>query len=135
MAYINAEEVKAIRVALKAKFPKLKFGCRKSSGSLGVDVVIKEGNVDFSTMFADCARDYEGNVREFKGNVQVNQYAMDSYNAKQRKVFATIFDIIKTAPANKWFDESDSMTDYFHTAFYIHLEVGEWNKPYVLVKK
>jgi hypothetical protein len=32
---------------------------------------------------------------------------------------------------NDWFDESDSMTDYFHTAFYTDINVGRWNKPYV----
>jgi hypothetical protein len=29
------------------------------------------------------------------------------------------------------FDESDSMTDYFHVNFYLHLEIGKWNKPYI----
>jgi hypothetical protein len=26
------------------------------------------------------------------------------------------------------------MTDYFHTAFYTHLSIGAWNKPYAQVK-
>ena len=30
-----------------------------------------------------------------------------------------------------WYDNSDSMTDYFVTAYYISMEVGSWNTPYV----
>ena len=29
------------------------------------------------------------------------------------------------------FDYSDSQIDYFHTNFYINLEIGKWNKPFV----
>ena len=47
MAYIGADDVKRIREALKARFPKFKFGCRKGSGSLSVDVTIKAGPTDF----------------------------------------------------------------------------------------
>ena len=47
-------------------------------------------------------------------------------------------DIIKTAPVSvggdAWFDKSDAMTDYFHTAYYFHLNIGRWDKPYQLVK-
>ena len=30
---------------------------------------------------------------------------------------------------DKWFDKSDSMIDYFHTAWYNDIKIGEWNKP------
>jgi hypothetical protein len=42
-----------------------------------------------------------------------------------------MFDIIKS---QDWFDHSDSMVDYFHTAYYFSLSVGDWSKPYVQVK-
>ena len=56
MAYINAKDVQAIRNELKATFPNFKFGVRKSSGSHGVDVTIKQGPTDFS----DCFRGDDG---------------------------------------------------------------------------
>ena len=42
---------------------------------------------------------------------------------------------MKTAPAlaeggRAWYDNSDAMTDYFDTAYYTHVSVGKWNKPY-----
>jgi hypothetical protein len=30
-----------------------------------------------------------------------------------------------------WFNHSDIQTDYFHLAFYLSINVGQWNKPYV----
>lgn len=127
MAYINAKDVQAIRNELKETFPKFKFGVRKmSGGSNGVDVTIKAGPTDFS----DCFRGDDGYA-------QINQYHTHMYGDHQT-FFDKVHDIIKTAPikgegywANKgWYDNSDSMIDYFDTAYYIHMQVGSWNQPY-----
>ena len=32
---------------------------------------------------------------------------------------------------NKWYDKSDAMVDYFDTAYYVDINIGKWNKPYV----
>ena len=50
-------------------------------------------------------------------------------------LIAEIINIMKTAPANvkvgrAWYDNSDAMVDYFDTAYYTHLNIGKWNKPY-----
>jgi hypothetical protein len=29
-----------------------------------------------------------------------------------------------------YYDRSDAMTDYFDTAYYMHLNIGAWDKPY-----
>ena len=41
MAYINAEQVKAIRQTLKETFPKDRFGCRKQDYS-SVHITVKK---------------------------------------------------------------------------------------------
>lgn len=33
------------------------------------------------------------------------------------------------------FDDSDGMIDYFHCNFYLHLNIGKWNKKFELVKE
>ena len=126
MAFINAEDVKAIRNELKATFPKFKFGVRKQDFHK-VSVTIKEGPTDFS----DCFTHGEGYA-------QINQYHTHMYG-KHQKLFDAIHKIIRTAPIkgdgywkNKgWYDNSDSMIDYFDTAYYISMNVGSWNQPYV----
>ena len=126
MAYIGKEDVKAIREELKATFPKFKFGVRKRDWNQ-VTVTVKEGPTDFSSCF-----------RGDDGYAQINQYHTQMYGEHQA-FFDAIHKIIKTAPikgegywkGKGWYDKSDAMTDYFDTAYYISMNVGEWNKPYV----
>jgi hypothetical protein len=127
MAYISAQDVAAIRTELKAAFPRWKFGVRKGSGSLSVDVTIKTGTISFAENLD-------------RGHAQVNQYWIDSHWAdpEAREALKRINEIMHNAPGRaggqKFFDHSDAMTDYFHTAFYTHLSIGSWNQPYALVK-
>mgnify|MGYP001158411937 FL=1 len=121
MSYISTEDVKKIRVALKNEFgKKLKFGVRKSAGGHSVGVTIKSGAVDFSNLMKTDG---------FDKYVQVNQYHLGNYGV-HKSLFKKIVEIIKTAPSNKWYNNSDAMTDYFDVAFYFDLNVGEWDKPY-----
>ena len=127
MAYISATEVKAIREELKREFPKYRFGVRKESSGLAVGVTVKKGPAFGEEVFTHG-----------EGYAQINQYHLYHYGKKAEKFFEKVMKIIKTAPAKAeggraWYDESDAMTDYFNTAFYIHLNVGEWNKPYQAV--
>jgi hypothetical protein len=124
MAYMNKENATLIRNALKVAFPNIKFAVRKDTHS--IHVTIASGDIDFSNL------DKEG-VWGVKGYAQINQFHLHQYGQHQ-ELFAKIIEIIKTAPADKWYDRSDSMTDYFDTAFYIHLNVGAWDKPYVYVE-
>ena len=141
MAYIGATEVKAIREALKARFPNLKFGCRKGSGSLSVDVNIKQGDIDFigdynATLASRPAANSPTGPRPItNGHMDINQYWYeDHFGTEVSKMISDILKIIKTAPDRKWYDNSDVQTDYFDTAYYIHLSVGSWDRPYSLVK-
>jgi hypothetical protein len=124
MAYISATDVKAIREELKAAFPKWKFSVRKGSGSLSVDVNILRGT---------CA--FEG-----KDYAQVNQYWLKEHwqDADDLAALEKINDIMHHAPGRAggkvYFDESDAQTDYFHTAFYTHLSIGQWDKRYECVE-
>jgi hypothetical protein len=127
MAYISADDVKAIRTELKQAFPNWKFGVRKGSGSLSVDVSILQGTVDFSENLHN-------------GYTQVNQYWINDHwtSLEARVALNKINEIMHNAPGRAggrvYFDESDAMTDYFHTAFYTHLSIGQCNKNYALVK-
>ena len=113
MAYVSKETTKAIRDALKAEFGKtVKFGVRKSSSSIALTVTVKE-----SPFFDDGEQH------------QVNHHWIDEHYQGDQAAFLTkVNDIIKTA--GDWWDKSDVMTDYFHTAFYYHIEIGSWDKPH-----
>jgi len=124
MAYISKEDVQAIRAELKQAFPKWKFSVRKGSGSLSVDVNIMQGT---------CA--FEG-----KDYAQVNNYWIKDHwqDADDQAALIKIDEIMHNAPGRAggrvYFDESDAMTDYFHTAFYTHMQIGSWDKKYRCVE-
>jgi len=123
MAYIGKEDVAAIRKELKERFPGWKFSVKKGSGSLSVDVTILQGKAKF----------------EGKDYAQVNQYWINDHwkDAEDAAVLNMINEIMHNAPGRAggkvFFDHSDAMTDYFHTAFYTHLSIGSWDKKYQLV--
>ena len=130
MAYISADDVKAIRNELKATFPKWKFSVRKTSGGLSVDVTILKGTCSFDENFTDGRR-----------YCQVNHYWIDSHwtDMEANAALKKINEIMHNAPGRvnadrKFFDHSDAQTDYFHTAFYTHLSIGQWDKHYEMVK-
>ena len=126
MAYINAKDVQAIRNELKEEFKKdIKFSVKKSNWNQ-VIVTLQQGTTDFS------------DITDKDGYAQINQYWLDR-TGDHKPLFEKIINIIKTAPIrgegyhkNKgWYDNSDSMIDYFDTAYYISMNVGSWNQPYV----
>ena len=124
MAYISADDVKAIRTELKQAFPTWKFAVRKGSGSLSVDVTILQGTARF-----------DGNT-----NSQVNPYWIEQHwkDEQDRAALTKINEIMHNAPGRAggkvYFDESDIQSDYFHTAFYTHLSIGSWDKAYECIE-
>lgn len=134
MAYIGAQEVQQIRNALKARFPDFRFGCRKGSGSLSVEVTIKQGPIDFIKNYNDTVQAQPGGFRTggpAKDYLQVNEFWFhEHFSGAAKDTIEEVLRIIKTSSDRKWYDKSDAMTDYFDTAFYIHLGIGTWNQPY-----
>lgn len=120
MAFINKDQVKQIREALKKEFPEIKFSVRKENYS-SVHVTILKSPYNFSDL-PNYRPDSATSVNHF--------YVPDCVH---RRMFEKILMIIKTGSDRKWFDKSDSMTDYFHVAFYIHLYVGHWEKGYEMI--
>jgi len=117
MAYITTEEVKNVRNLLKQEFPKFKFSV-SGGNSLSLKVAIMSGPEDFREVLG------------LRNSMDVNQYHLYQYG-RFEKLFTDIFKVMKS---QNWFDKSDSMIDYFHTAYYVGLSIGKWNKAYVQVK-
>ncbi len=117
MAYISKDEVKNVRELLKKEFPKFKFSV-SGGNSLSLNVSIMKGPEDFSEVLGQWK------------HTDVNQYHTYQYG-KFEKLFDKMFKVMKS---QNWFDESDSMVDYFHTAYYMSLSIGKWDKPYEQVK-
>jgi hypothetical protein len=126
MAYIRKEQVQEIRNALKKQFPNLKLSVKKNSYSSTLVVTVLKGDVDF---FNEINKERFSNDPTSQGYIDVNPYWFrDHFKGQSLEILEAMEKTIKTL--GNWFDHSDSMTDYFHTAFYIDYNIGTWEKPY-----
>ena len=127
MAYISSEKVKEIRNSLKKELPNLKFSVRTENYSK-VIITVKSGDVDFFSEYKTESRGYFTSWHINSDSV-INDF---TGSAKE-----TIKKISKIAYSQGWYDESDSMTDYFNTAYYVVFNIGEMDNFYALnqVKK
>ena len=57
----------------------------------------------------------------------VNVYHIDTFFEGNAKKFLT--KLLAAMKGDKWFDKTDSMIDYFYTAWYNDIKIGEWNNP------
>jgi hypothetical protein len=117
MAYLNKDQVKQTREALKVAFPDFKFLIRRSTGGRSsINVSIMSGPIDFGDL--DMPK-------------SVNPYHIGTFfEGKQVKFLEAVIKVIKYGTDRQWYDNSDAMTDYFDTAFYLDVEIGRWQKPY-----
>ena len=120
MAWITTEQVKEIRNALKEKFPEIKFSVRRERGS-SVHVNILKSPYDFSY------------VNRFRPDchTSLNRYHLPE--GEHKNLFEEILEIILFGSSRKFYDNSDAQIDYFDTAFYVNLGIGDWGKGYEMI--
>jgi hypothetical protein len=136
MAYMNQERKQKITKALKPILAKYKV-----KGSLSVRnhstivLTLKSGAIDFiGNSNRVCGNDFYQVQRGFKpttsGYDQVNPYwFQDHYDGDAKAFLTEAFKALKSAD---WYDESDAMIDYFNIAYYVDVNIGKWNSPYVV---
>lgn len=116
MAYMN-QEMKA-KIAPKVKAILKKYGMK---GSLSVRnhsslvLNLKEGPLDLV---------YEND----NGYSQINQYWLESnYQGKELKFLKEVVSAMNDGNH----DNSDAMVDYFDVGWYVNINAGQWDKPYI----
>ena len=134
MAYMDSTKKAALAPAIKAALKK--FGLK---GSISVNhhstlvVTITSGEIDFIANFVDCAKaakrdcGVEAAVRD--KHIQVNPYWLDAHYCGRA---LEALEAIKTAMNNGNHNRSDLQTDYFDVGWYTNINIGKWNKPYVV---
>lgn len=68
------------------------------------------------------------------GYAQINHYWLD--DSKQLTDYGKklLKNVVSFAQSYNY-DDSDAMTDYFDTGFYLKISVGRWDKPFKVVKR
>ena len=109
MAFINAEKVRIIRNNLKEAFPSFKFSVRKD-GYSAVFVTVLKAPVEFV---------------ENQDQKQLNHYHLGNYNHSR------LLEIILKIVNFENYDNSQPEYDYFDVGYYVRLEQGKFDKPFV----
>jgi hypothetical protein len=124
MAYMNQEMKAKIAKNLKPVLKKFDVkGTLSVSNHSTIVLTLKSGKIDFFADYGDSE-----DARKF--GIDVNPYWFHEHFTGTSKAFLTeAFRALKSAD---WYDESDIQTDYFNTAYYFRINVGKWNKPYIL---
>ena len=136
MAYMNQEK-KAI-IAANAKPILKKYGIKASfsvNNHSSIVVNIKSGDLDFIGNYNQAQQNkaYGQTPDVAKDYMSVNPYWYhEHFTGKVKEFFDELLVAIKSAD---WFDKSDAMTDYFHTAYYFDINVGRWDRAYELNKE
>ena len=142
MAYVSQE--------LKSKLsPKIKAICKKHGvkASLAVRhhstlvLNVKSGKIDFIENYiktdADkvaankMSADTIAHIRKNQ-SLDVNTYWAHEHYSGKAKQFLT--EMISAMKGPDFFDETDAQTDYFHCSHYIDINIGKWDKPYIVEK-
>jgi outer membrane protease len=115
MAYMNQE--KKAKIAAKIKPLLKRYGLKGSLAVRNHSTIVlnlKSGKIDF------------GGDR-----IQVNTYwAHEQYTGVAKEFLVQAIKELKSAD---WYDESDAQVDYFNTAYYVDINVGQWDKPYQII--
>lgn len=140
MAYMNQDRKAKIAQALKPVLAK--YGVK---GSLSVRnhsticLTVKSGKIDFIENYikTDAEKPYgqhfsEDQVAYIRKNqsIDVNPYWYQHHFTGKAKAFLT--EALQALKSADWYDESDAQTDYFNIAYYVDLNIGKWNKPYIV---
>lgn len=126
MAYMSQEQKAKIAAALKKVVPagwKYSLGVRHHST---IVMTIASAPVDLLRAFKPTPA-YNP---EEATHLDVNVYHFRDAIA-DAGILATFEKIIDALNLDN-FDKSDLQTDYFHVGHYVDLDIGRWNKPFVI---
>ena len=124
MAFVSQEMKKQLAPQIKAVLKKYGMkGTIAVQNHMSLVVNIKSGKLD--VIGALGANEYQ---RDY---IQVNPYWIEE-NYDCPKVVAFLKELKEAMQGPDFFDHSDPMTDYFHRSHYIDINVGQFDRPYIL---
>ena len=136
MAYVSQEDKKELAVGIKKVLAKYNM-----KGTIGVHnhstivVNLRSGELDILGNYWDNYKENEykidpWNKRSEPPNcLQVNEHYIE--RGYTGKVAEFLLELKSAMRGERYFDNSDIMTDYFHVSHYTDINVGKWDKPYV----
>ena len=135
MAYMNQERKARIAPAVKSILKRYGVKGTLSTDRSSLSLNIKSGTLDFIGDYNKTVAAQPGGFRNGSPagkSIQINNYWYREHFGN--KVIRKFLDEVMKALNDGNHDNSDSQIDYFDVGWYVHVNVGNWNKPYVLEK-
>jgi hypothetical protein len=135
----TTEIAKEVRAALKKELPGWKFSVTTHNFSMGSSITLSlmEGQEEVLAGWAE-------GLQQGQRYAQLNQYTwLSSGSEADREVmcsngyyltpsgFEVMGKAVEILSRHHW-DRSEIQTDYFCCNFYMHVQIGKWDKPYQL---
>ena len=121
MAYVSKQDKADLAPTIKAVLKKYKMKGTISINNYSTLVVKVSGGVlDFN--------EYLANAEYPREYMDVNVYWIDKHYTGTIKNFLS--ELLAAMKGQKWYDNSDAMTDYFDVSHYTDIKIGSYNKPY-----
>lgn len=135
MAYMSQENKAKIAPAIKAILKKYNVKASLSvRNHMTLALNVKSGSIDFIGNFNKTVEAQPGGFRNgtpAEGSLQVNPYWFQDHFDGVAKKF--LKEVLEAMNDGNW-DKSDSQSDYFNVGWYVDVNIGKWDTPYVLVK-
>lgn len=135
MAYMSQENKAKIAPAIKAILKKYNVKASLSvRNHMTLALNVKSGSIDFIGNFNKTVEAQPGGFRNgtpAEGSLQVNPYWFQDHFDGVAKKF--LKEVLEAMNMGNW-DKSDSQSDYFNVGWYVDVNIGKWDTPYVLVK-
>ena len=127
MAYFNQERKAAIAPVVKAICKKYNIKASLAVRHHSTVVLnIKSGAIDFIGNYNERTTNTTAHAKTY---IDVNPYWFnDHFTGVAKEFLQEVFVVLNTG---NW-DNSDIQTDYFDKGWYVDVNVGRWDKPYVL---
>jgi hypothetical protein len=141
MAYMSQERKSQIAPAVKAVLKKYGVkGTLAVRNHMSLVLTLKSGSIDFIENFIQTdtkvihgrkmSQDQIDYIRKNQ-SVDVNPYWYHEHFSGEAKSFlAEVLTVMNKGNH----DNSDIQTDYFDVGWYVDVNIGKWNNPYVLEK-
>ena len=135
MAYMSQENKAKIAPAIKAILKKYNVKASLSvRNHMTLALNVKSGSIDFIGNFNKTVEAQPGGFRNgtpAEGSLQVNPYWFQDHFDGVAKDF--LKEVLEAMNVGNW-DKSDIQSDYFNVGWYVDVNIGKWDTPYVLVK-
>lgn len=131
----NKEIAQDVREALKLALPNWKFSV--TSTGLSITVALIQGplpvyEIDGEPSYAPIDRQL--NPYTFTSTFGYGREQLESNGVKLTAAGFQVMEKATLILATQHWDKSDIQSDYFCCNYYMHVELGKWDKPYTVKK-